>query len=156
MLPSYREHRPPVDLEPVVACLWEREPAPGRAQRVIPDGCVDVICIGGRELVIAGADTGPRSVDLPANARPSGIRLRPAAAGAVLGLPASELRDQRVAAALVWGEQAARLEERMAGAAPARRLQLLAEAVARRRAAPDALVAAAAGRLAVRRARSPV
>ena len=153
MLPSYREHRPPVGLEPVVACLWEREPAPDRAQRVVPDGCVDVICIGGRELVIAGADTGPRSVDLAASARRSGIRLRPGAAGAVLGLPASELRDQRVAAALVWGEQAARLEERIAGADPARRLHLLAEAVAQRHAAPDALVAAAAGRLALPGAR---
>ena len=76
----------------------------------------------------------------------SGIRLRPGAAGALLGLPASELRDSRVAAVLVWGEQVARLHE--AGAEPARRLELLADAVARRGAAPDALVAAAASRLA--------
>jgi len=38
MLPAYREYRPPVGVEPVVACLWEHEPAEDRAQRVVPDG----------------------------------------------------------------------------------------------------------------------
>jgi len=118
MLPAYREYRPPVDLEPVVACLWENEPEEDRVQRVVPDGCVDLIWLAERELVIAGADTGPRSVDLPAGIRLSGIRLRPGAAGAVLGLPASELRDRQVAVVLVWGEQGARLQQAVAGAAP--------------------------------------
>jgi methylphosphotriester-DNA--protein-cysteine methyltransferase len=120
---------------------------------VVPDGCVDLLWLAERELVIAGADTAPRSVDLPARVRSSGIRLRPGAAGAVLGLPACELRDRQVAAAFVWGEQAARLQEAVAGAAPARRLELLADAVARRGAEPDALVIAAARRLAVSGAR---
>jgi AraC-like DNA-binding protein len=151
MLPAYREYRPPPGLEPLVACLWENEPAEDRPQRVVPDGCVDLIWVAERELVIAGADTGPRIVDLPAGSRSSGIRLRPGAAGALLGLPASELRDRQVAAALVWGEQ--RLEEAMAGAEPARRLELLAGAVARRGVAPDALVLGAARRLAVPGAR---
>jgi len=101
MLPSYRELRPPAGLEPVVACLWENEPAEDRVQRVVPDGCVDLIWLGGRELVIAGADTGPRTVDLPARTLSSGIRLRAGAAGALLGLPAAELRDRQVAATLV-------------------------------------------------------
>jgi AraC-like DNA-binding protein len=129
--------------------MWELEPVEDHVQRVVPDGCVDVIWLAGRELVIAGADTGPRGVSLPARARSSGVRLRPGAAGAVLGLPAAELRDLQVAAALVWREQAPGLEDGLAGAAPARRLQLLAGAVARRRAEPDALVAAAARRLGV-------
>jgi AraC-like DNA-binding protein len=153
MLPAYREYRPPAGLEPVVACLWENEPAEPRAQRVVPDGCVDLIWVADRELVIAGADTGPRVVDLPAGTRASGIRLRPGAAGALLGMPASELRDRQVPAALVWGAQIARLEEAMAGAEPAGRLELLAGAVARRGVAPDALVVAAARRLAAHTAR---
>jgi methylphosphotriester-DNA--protein-cysteine methyltransferase len=153
MLPAYREYRPPHGLEPVVACLWENEPAEDRPQRVVPDGCVDLIWVAQRELVIAGADTGPRVVDLPAGTRWSGIRLRPGAAGALLGLPASEVRDQQVAAALLWGEAVARLEEAVAGAEPVRRLELLVDAVARRRVAPDALVLAAARRLAAPGAR---
>jgi methylphosphotriester-DNA--protein-cysteine methyltransferase len=153
MLPSYRELRPPAGLEPVVACLWENEPAEDRVQRVVPDGCVDLIWLGGRELVIAGADTGPRTVDLPARTLSSGIRLRAGAAGALLGLPAAELRDRQVAATLVWGAQVAALEEALAGAEPARRLELLATEVARRGVAPDPLVVAAAPRLAVHTAR---
>jgi methylphosphotriester-DNA--protein-cysteine methyltransferase len=150
---AYREHRPPPGLEPLVACLWENEPAEDRAQRVVPDGCVDLIWLADRELVIAGADTGPRIVDLPAGTLSSGIRLRPGAAGGFLGLPASEVRDRHVEAALVWDDEAARLEDALAAAAPARRLELLAAAVARRHAAPDPLVAGAARRLAARDAR---
>jgi AraC-like DNA-binding protein len=153
MLPAYREHHPPVGLEPVVACVWEHEPAEDRSQRVVPDGCVDLIWLAECELVIAGPDTGPRSVDLPAQVLSSGIRLRPGAAGAVLGLPASELRDRQVGVEGVWGEQGARLQESIIGAPPARRLQLLADAVARRGAESDALVIAAAQRLAVPEAR---
>src|SRR5712691_12336667 len=107
MFPAYREYRPPVGLESVVACVWENEPDEERTQRVVPDGCVDLIWFAERELVIAGADTGPRSVDLAAGALLSGIRLRPGAAGAVLGLPAVELRDREVPLSLVWREQGA-------------------------------------------------
>jgi hypothetical protein len=45
---------------------------------------MDVIWLAERDLVIAGADTVPRSVDLPAQALSFGIRLRPGGAGAVL------------------------------------------------------------------------
>jgi methylphosphotriester-DNA--protein-cysteine methyltransferase len=149
MLPAYREYRAPAGLEAVVACLWEDEPAEDCARRLVPDGCVDLIWLAERELVIAGPDTAFRTVDLPAQARSSGIRLRPGAAGAVLGLPANELRDQEVDATLVWGQDAARLREAVADAVPGRRLELLADAVARRGAEPDALVIAAARRLAI-------
>ena len=150
---AYREYRPPAGLEPLVACVWEREPPEDGTQRVVPDGCVDLIWLAERELVIAGADTAARSVDLPAELRSSGIRLRPGAAGAVLGLPASELRDRQVPAGLVWGDDAALLEQAVAGVGPGRRLELLAAAVARRGAEPDALVLAAARRLAAPGAR---
>ena len=151
MLPAYREYRPPLGLEPVVACLWEHEPAEDRAQRIVPDGCVDLIWMADRELVVAGADTGPRVVRLPAEIRSTGIRLRPGAAGALLGLPASELRDQQVALALVWGEPG--LEEEVALADAASRRELLADAVARRGVVPDPLVRGAADRLSVPGAR---
>ena len=148
MLPSYREYQPPPGLEPVVACLWEQAPAQARAQRVLPDGCVDLIWVAERELVVAGADTAARTVELPAEERSSGIRLRPGAAGAFLGMPASEVRDRQIAAAEILGEGAPRLAEALAGATPAQRLQLLAEAMARQGVAPDELVVAAARRLA--------
>jgi AraC-like DNA-binding protein len=148
---AYREFRPPPGLKPVVACLWEHEPAEERAQRIVPDGCVDLIWMAERELVVTGADTGPRVVRLPAGIRSTGIRLRPGAAGALLGLPASELRDRQVALALVWDEPG--LEEAVALADPARRRELLAETVARRGVVPDPLARRAAGRLSVPGAR---
>ena len=153
MLPAYREYAPPAGLETVVACLWENEPDGAHSQRIVPDGCVDLIWSAERELQVAGADTGPRTVDLAAGTRVSGIRLRPGAAGAVLGLPAVEVRDRLVPISLVWGEQATRLEEDIAGAEPQRRLELLAAAVASRRVEPDLLVLAAARGLAAPRAR---
>ena len=71
---------------------------------------------------------GPRVVE-PVGAAVAGIRLRPGTAGAVLGLPASEVCDQHVDASFLWGEQGARLGELMADAEPSGRLGMLAEAV---------------------------
>ena len=153
MFPTYREYRPPAGLAPVAACLWEQRPAADRVQRIVPDGCVDLIWMAEHALVIAGADTGPRSVELPAGVRSSGIRLRPGAAGAVLGLPAFEIRDCQVDVALVWDRESVRLREALALAAPAQRLGLLADAIARRNGQPDVLVVEAARRLATPGAR---
>lgn len=145
---DYREHRPHPELRDLVACTWERGSDDERLQLVIPDGCVDLIWFADRELVIAGADTGPRQVRVPARRHTSAIRLRPGAAGAVLGLPASELRDLLCPATSVWGAKAAALEDALAGAGPEGRLQLLSAAVEQRRAEPDRLVVAAARHLA--------
>ena len=65
VVPSYREYRPPPALAPVVACAWENEPADDHTQRIVPDGCIDLIWEAGRELVIAGPDTAARTVALP-------------------------------------------------------------------------------------------
>lgn len=147
---TYRELAPPTGLLPVVACLWEHDVPPGHEQRIIPDGCVDLVRLDG-ELVVVGADTGP-VVSAPGvvpASRTSGIRLRPGAAGAVLGLPASEVRDQRVPLADLWPDVGPALAETLDTADPAGRLNLLARTVLHRRAERDELVAAAARRLGV-------
>jgi AraC-like DNA-binding protein len=146
---SYREYAAPAGLEPLVACLWEQRTTDGRrTQRVVPDGCVDLLWLSDGELVVAGADTGPRLVELSARSHVSGIRFRPGAAGAVLGVRASELCDRQISAEGIWGQKAAQLALRLASAPAGRRLALLAEAVAERGAEPDALVVAATRRLA--------
>jgi hypothetical protein len=81
MLPAHCEYRPPVGLEPLVACLRENAPPTDVVQPVVPDGYVDLIWLAERELVIAGANTGPRSIHLRAGTVLSGIRLRPGAVG---------------------------------------------------------------------------
>jgi AraC-like DNA-binding protein len=85
----------------------------------VPDACVDLIWAGER-LTVAGPDTQSRVVTLPPGSRLVGVRLRPGAAGAVLGLPASELRDVSPDAADVLGRDvaAALLDALAAGSDP--------------------------------------
>ncbi len=128
--------------------MWESDSDADRTHVIVPDGCVDLIWLGAQRLVVAGADTGPRYAHLQAAARLSGIRLRPGAAGAVLGLPAAEVCDQDVLLRDVWGDVAFPLEAALDRARPAERLRLLAGAVAHRHAEPDPLVRAAAHQLA--------
>jgi methylphosphotriester-DNA--protein-cysteine methyltransferase len=66
----------------------------------------------------------------------------------VLGLPASEVRDSRVGAGLVWGAAGEELDEALVAADPEQRLRILTEAVLRRHATPDPLALAAARKLA--------
>jgi AraC-like DNA-binding protein len=137
----------------VVACVWEQRVPAGHVQLVVPDGCLDVIAAAGGDLVVAGADTGPRVVALPAGTLMTGVRLRPGAAGAALGVHAAQLRDREVDLADLWGDAARQLGAALAEQGPARRRALLLEAVLSRRPAPDGLVAAAARLLARPRAR---
>jgi AraC-like DNA-binding protein len=91
---------------PLVSCTWEQATGAGQQQRVVPDACVDLIWAGGR-LSIAGPDSEARIVTLAPASRLVGVRLRPGAAGAVLDLPASELRDVSPDAADVLGRDVA-------------------------------------------------
>jgi AraC-like DNA-binding protein len=147
---AYREYLPPAGLERVVACAWESDVLIAGTQRVIPDGCVDLVWFGDR-IVVVGADTGP-VVWEPVGTAACGVRLRPGMAGGVLGLPADEVRDQRVPLTSLW-PQAAELTEALAAADQAARLRLLTKAVLHRHAEPDPLIGAAMGRLVAPEAR---
>lgn len=83
---------------------------------VLPDGCVDLIWDGGR-VFVAGPDTGPVPVDVPAGTTFVGIRFRPGHAPAALGLPADAIRDQRPEVLELWGSRrATTLVEQLAAA----------------------------------------
>jgi AraC-like DNA-binding protein len=145
----YREDAPPPSLASPVACLWVGETEPGPQGPVLPDGCVDITWIAGRELVVAGPDTGPVDTPLAVGDVVVGLRFRPGMAATGLGVPADLLRDSRTALGDVWGERpAAELAERLALApTPAAAEQVLAETVQARRPEPterDRSIAAAA------------
>ena len=80
---------------PPLACLWVRVTDADRTP-VLPDACSDLIWQAGRGAFVAGPDTGPAPVGSATGSVFVGARFRPGAGGAALGLPLSELRDQRV------------------------------------------------------------
>jgi AraC-like DNA-binding protein len=116
--------------------------------RVMPDGSVDLVWSDHGELFIAGPDTGPVRRDLHAGSLIAGLRFRPGAAGAALGMPASDLRDTRVPLDALWGRRGDELAERLASAADKR--QALEEELLRRLPElqmPNGLIAEAIRRL---------
>ena len=108
--PSYRERPPPPALRRHAACTWTARVADDGAtfaDRVLPDGCVDLVWNGAR-LTVAGPDTGPVLASHPPGTTFVGLRFRPGLAPSALGLPASTLRDQRADIDAVVGGRRAR------------------------------------------------
>lgn len=90
---GYREFPPPHRLRDLVECGWTRggSAEPGR---VLPDGCMDLIRMDGR-VVVAGPDTSAHHSG-PHRETVCGLRFRPGVLPRLLGVPASEVRDERV------------------------------------------------------------
>jgi AraC-like DNA-binding protein len=148
---GYRELAPPAALAPWVRCLWELTvPGPGGPDQIVPDGFMDLVA-SGPAVTLAGPDTGPWPVRRRAGAVAVGVRFHPGAAPALLGPPASELRDTRVTLDGLWGRAGDELAERVVEApSPAARLAAMVAGLSARldRAEPpDPLVAAAVARL---------
>jgi len=119
---SYAEWSVAPTLRESVACVWAaRIGAAGErhVQRVIPDGCIDLVFCEG-ELLIAGPDTESVELEVVPNRSYVGLRFRAGHAPAVLGMPASELLDQRISASEVLGARAFALSERLSSASSLR------------------------------------
>jgi AraC-like DNA-binding protein len=139
---GYQEFAPPAALRQLVACTWRDASTLDTPTRVLPDGCLDILWQPGLGLLsVVGADTGP-VLHEPLGTTTYGVRLRASAAGAVLGVPASELLDTQIPLTAIWPG----VEALDAGQDP---LRALGDLVAGRAAEPDRLVAAAAGLLGV-------
>jgi AraC-like DNA-binding protein len=113
MCVAYRELPPPHDLAHIVRCLWIRT-GTGDETLVLPDGCLDVVLRDGQAFV-AGPDTGPVPTRVARGELITGLRLRPGAGGAALGVAADELRDLRVPLEDLWGRAGRGLGERASG-----------------------------------------
>jgi AraC-like DNA-binding protein len=118
----YRELAPPLELAPLLACVWT---SVSKGGRILPDGCADVVW-DGTDLVIAGPAT--IAQESPERGVPVfGVRFRLGAAGTGLGLPAEELADLRVPVADLWPDG-----ERLREAAALRGLPGLLDALRER------------------------
>jgi AraC-like DNA-binding protein len=145
---GYAEWQPPAALRGPVACLWACVVPDGadRVSLVLPDACSDLIWEQGVGGYVAGPDTGPARVESGAGTVIAGLRFRPAAGGQVLGLPLSELRDQRVPLADVLPAAARALSAALTPAEAAGRLLDVTNGLVSG-AAPDPAMTAAAARL---------
>ncbi|MEU2687643.1 helix-turn-helix domain-containing protein [Streptomyces hygroscopicus] len=117
------------------AVVWTRTAGAG-PQRVLPDGCTDLIWSGtgpDGELIVAGPDTRAHLAFGPPGTRAVGLRFAPGAGPAVLGVPAHELRDLRVPLAALWPDaEVRRLAERIAERTAERTAGRAAERIAER------------------------
>jgi AraC-like DNA-binding protein len=147
----YREYAPPPQLRDSLACLWTRVvPASGASTRVMPDACSDLIWRAGHGAFVAGPDTGAWLTSAPAGSVIVGARFRPGAGGAALGLPLSELRNQRVDLGELHPRLAEQLDPELSRDAALQRLIAVASKLAQ---TPDPAIYAAVRTLADPRAR---
>jgi AraC-like DNA-binding protein len=149
---TVREWRPAPVLARHVTCVWEQtvsRDSTAFSHRTTPTGSVSLVCAVGSMPRILGPQTGPIAETLAPGTTIVGLRLRPEAAAAVLGLPSSELVDLGLGADELWGDRGDALGELVAGAGSAREAAAqLQRAVSGRLAAPpDPVVAEAVRRL---------
>lgn len=150
--PRYAEHLPSPALRSVVECYWTTRgvhtPGTSLEHRVLPDGCMDVMCdLGSFRADVIGTMTRPLDVRQDGTVDLLGVRFRPGAAPAAVGIPADACVDASVDLREAWRDEASRLLDRLGSAAgPAERLEVLDRVLERRfhRTPPDALVLAAA------------
>lgn len=97
---SYRELAPPAPLRGLVECLWSTGPAARTGPtRVLPDGCMDLLVDEDGGLTVAGPDTAAFVTRGRQGRWTGGLRFHPGVLPRLLGVPAAELRDTRVALA---------------------------------------------------------
>ena len=140
---AYQESRPSRRLAPYVECYWWREGFDGaHCQRVLPDGCVDILFAASEGepfgLSVVGLMT--RSVSVPVKAGQSffGIRFRPGMAAEFLegvGL----LNDRSEPLESIWGATALLIGERLSESRTAADKVVVFEEILRPPELPDAV-----------------
>jgi len=114
---AYREYAPPPALQEFLICTWTLETRAGgqpHQQRVLPDGCSDIVWFGEAPPVVVGPMTRPVLAMTDAGSKLVGLRFRPEVASRVLGIPAHELTDRDVPLDELWKRSAIdRVSDRM-------------------------------------------
>ena len=149
---TYVERVPVPPLAGLVRTLWVQRTGPRPyVQRNVPTGGVELHCPIGGVPRLVGPLTAAGVQVLPPHTTVVGARFWPGALSRMLGLPADELVDLTVPLDDLWGDDAARLGELLAGAPGQDEavgvLQRYLLRLQTRTDAPDPLVAEAVRRL---------
>ena len=150
---QYLSHTPPPPLDEFVDRLWLCIAGQSsRRERILPSGTIELVvnlrndevriydaadsaCARRYPGVVAsGTYAGVFIIDAMQHAAMMGVHFRPGGAPAILGLPASELKNAHVDLAALWGERAVlELRERLcAGKTPRDRFRLMEDVLASR------------------------
>lgn len=132
----YREIRPGGPVADLLECAWQARTDAPHLQRVLPDGCMDLLVQGGR-LVVAGPDTTAHLAPSPGGSTTTGLRFRPGRLPALLGVPAEELRDTRTPLDTLLAGPLPGTGDDGCGGAPGTPLALLLDVTAALRALAD-------------------
>ncbi|WP_406699385.1 helix-turn-helix domain-containing protein [Singulisphaera sp. Ch08] len=114
---KYQEFAPAAPLARFVVCTWTQQTGEGEQdyhQRVLPDGCTDVIWTEETPPLVVGPATRAFVAPVPPCSTLIGVRFRPGLAPVLLGAPARLMRDRQVPLADLWGPSAIRLSDQIA------------------------------------------
>ena len=137
----YREVTPPAPLAPLVRCLWilEDDRGPGEIDRVLPDGCVEIIIHYGAAMkdqpgaIVAGQLKTAARLESTGPIGMIGVRFEPWGAGCFLRESLRGLTGSVVPLDTIWGAESERVEARVRDAKDdAARLRVLTESLMRR------------------------
>jgi AraC-like DNA-binding protein len=113
--------RPSPGLAPWIECFWSIRAGPGPSlfNRVLPDGCSDLIVgVGGSPAVMTvGTMRAALVVPLAGSATLLGVRFHPGAALRIFDTPLTELTDRRIPLDYLWGSAADELSTALVDAA---------------------------------------
>jgi len=113
--PRYHEIPPTTALAPLIECFWSIRvgAAPLRINRVLPDGCADLIVgvNGAPGAIVVGTMRSALMVPLGGPARLVGVRFHPGAALRIFDTPLTELTDRRLSLDQLWGSGVAELAD---------------------------------------------
>src|SRR5919201_1383038 len=118
-LQTYRERLPAALLGGHLTCVWVQEVSADSGpylHRTVPNGSAELVCRVGGMPRIVGPTTVPIEEELAPGSTVVGVRFRPGAVPAALGIPASEIVDLDFGADELLGRSATEIGETVASA----------------------------------------
>jgi hypothetical protein len=99
-----------------LVCFWTQRigrEGEGYVQRILPDGCIDIVWIDDQPGHVVGPMTRPVFYPLRPATQIVAVRFRPGAAAGLLRVAVDQLTDREVALTDFWGQTAARFAARL-------------------------------------------
>jgi len=117
MISPYKEYQPHPAPAPYVACYWSTTSPTPLLNRVLPDGCTDIVV--GNTIEVVGTMRQAILVPMVSQSITVGIRFKPGGGAAFFRLPLHELTDATLDLRTLWGCSTHALADQLAEATTA-------------------------------------